>query len=433
MFVARSARRIRLARAAFLLGGLLPCAVLATWAVHRQSAAHREAIRGRWEQAVGLPISVAAIEHPLPGAVRARGCAMAAAHGGAVLAAERVDVVSTPTEVRVGIATLECDPPGAAALAALAGEWLERGARFRRDVVVDVAEFSWLVVGRDGRPERRPLGAIRIECVAKEGGRAVRIVRRDADDGADEVRIVRAATEGDANGPGRLDLEAMLSEPVPMAILAAVVAEDGPLRRLSLGSAALVSGRLTAARAGGGWSGTATGRIVGVDLAACTAGLPAGASGCMDLDVAGLAWRDGRLESADVVCAAAGGRVDRRLLESLVATVGCRPGPAYGEALADREFGFEAFGCRMCIDGRGIGLSGVNGHGGSLAHVDGRSLLDPPANAVPIERLVWLLAAPDAVYVPSSGAGAWLMSWLPGGGGSVGRTSRAESSASGGF
>ena len=81
MFVPRSARRLRFVRAVFVLGALLPCAALVAWAVHRHSVGHRDSIRRAWGQAVGLPIAVESVEHPLPGVVQARRWSLAAADG----------------------------------------------------------------------------------------------------------------------------------------------------------------------------------------------------------------------------------------------------------------------------------------------------------------------------------------------------------------
>lgn len=414
MFVARSARRIRFARLAFVAVGLVPCAAVGAWAVHRNSTAHRDAIRRDWEQAVGLPIAMGSVEHPLPGVVRVRGCRLLAADGAAVVDVPKVTVETSPTEVRLGVASLACDPAGAALLAGLAAEWLERGARFRRDVVIDVDDFAWQVPAADGRPRRYERGRVRIECVVKEGDRAVRIVRRDGEDeGGDEVRIVRSG--GADRGSDRLDVEASCAEPLPFPILAAVVGR-GPVAGLLLGGSALVRGGLTAARVDGAWSGTATGRVEGIDLTSCTSALVARASGTMDVRVEGMEWRGGRITAAECVCQASSGRVDRRLLETLISTLGCRAGAAYVGAVAERDAVFDALGCALRIDGRGVAVAGVPHLGGAVVTAGGRPVLDPPAGIVPVERLAWLFAAPGAVYVPSSGGGSWLMSVLPNGG-----------------
>lgn len=428
MFVPRSARRVRVARTTFLLAILLPSLAVVAWAVHRRSAAHREAIRVTWEQAVGLPLAITSVEHPLPGVVRARGCALGAAGGASALAAEAVRVETSPAEVRVAIDALDCDPAGAALLAGLADDWLRRGTRFRRDVVIDVADFAWSVPGAGGRAERRPLGPVRIECVVKDGNRAVRIVRRDAAEGADDVRIVHAA---DGPGSGRLEVEASCAEPVPGAILAAIVDPGGGWP--PLGRAATIRGRLSASVAGGASSGSASGLIEGIDLACCTAALANRVAGTLDVSVRGVEWRGGRLVAADFACDAAAGRVDRRLLESLVSTLGCRVGPAYVGASAENERPFDAAGCTIRVDRRGIEIAGSARLGGALAVVAGRPVLEAPAGVVSPDRVAWLLAPSGAVYVPSSGPGSWLMSILPRDGVAVEHTSRAGNDGGGGF
>lgn len=423
MFVPRSARRLRIVRTLFVAGVLLPSVMLAAWAVQRRSAGHRAAVRAGWEQALGLPIGVASLEHPLPGVVRAHGCGLAAADGRPVLDLATVDVETSPTEVRLGIGALACDPAGAAVLAGLAGEWLLRGARFRRDVVIDVADLTWVVHGPAGRIERVAVGPVRIECVAQGDARAVRIAGRGERAGDDEVRLVRTASAA-AAGDERLEVEASCTTPLPYPILAAVLG-PGPGATLPVGAAATVSGRLTATRERGGWTGAARGRLAAVDLAACTAALPAGAAGTLDVGVRALEWRDGRIAACEAVCAAAAGRVDRRLLEALVSTVGCRAGAAYLAGVGDRDTAFDELACTLRIDGRGIEVAGAPALGGAIAVAGGRGLLDPPAGAVAAERLAWLLAPPGAVYVPSSGAGTWLMSVLPSPGAAVERTSAA--------
>jgi len=428
MFIPRSARRIRLVRTVFVLGALLPCAALVAWAIHRHSATHRDALRARWEQAVGLPIAIESVEHPLPGVVRGRGCALATADGRAVLDLATIDVETSPTEVRLGIGALACDPAGAGLLAGVAHEWLLRDARFRRDVVIDVADLAWEERGADGRATRFAVGPVRIECVAQGDARALRIVRRTAEPGNDEVRIVRSAGD-DATAEARLDVEAAIDTPLPYAIVAAVLG-SGPAATLRFGPAATVTGRLAASRSLGRWAGSAQGRVDGADLGTLTAALPAGAAGTLDIAVRSMEWRDGRLATGDIACAATSGRVDRRLLEALISTVGCRAGSAYVTAVGERDSAFDALGCVLRIGGRGVELEGDARLGGALAVSGGRSLLDAPLGVVPAERLAWLLAPPGAVYVPSAGAGAWLMSILPPAGAAVERTSQAEAGGS---
>lgn len=403
MFVERSAGRIRFARAAFLLGGLVPCAALVAWAVHLRSAAHRETIRAAWQQAVGVPVAVEAVEHPRPGVVRALDCRLTAPDGGR-LVLPAVEIETAPAEVRLRIDRIAGDEPAARLLGGLAAEWIGREARYPRDCVVEIGACA-LAAGPDGGGGG---GALRAECVSRGGTRAVRIVRGgDVEGPGDEFRAVRIAA--DAATDERLEFNLSCAEPLPLTLVAAAVGRRDP----GLGAAACVTGTLHALRDGMLWSGTFTGRITGIDLAACTQGMQARADGEATVDVRRLAWSRGRIEDAEVACGMGRGRVEQRLLDGLVATVGCRPGPAYRTLAQSPERKIDAAGCLLRVDARGVEIVSGAGLGGPLAVADGLSVVDPPAAVLAPERLAWLLAPTGAVYVPSAGPGAWLLDLMP--------------------
>lgn len=418
MFIARSAARIRFARRAFLLAGLLPCAALVGWALLLRSGSHREAVRREWERCVGLPVGLTAVEHVRPGAVRARGCSLAAFDGRPAFSAPAVEVETSADEVRIRIESLACDESGARLLAGLATEWLGRGARFRRDVVVEIASLSWLVPGVEAAA-----APLRIECVIQGDDRAVRLVRTGTGGGADEVRVVRTAA-ADAPGGATICVDAACAEPVPLAILAAVAADATGIA-VGLGGRATVTGTVSATRDATGWSGSARGGVAGVDLESCTAALAGRAVGRADLDIGRVEWQDGRIAACEVECRAAGGRVERRLLDALVNVLGCSQGVAFAGRAGETDRAFDAAGGQLRVDAAGFELRGRPEIGGALAVVDGAAILLPPATPVRAERVAWLLATPDAVYVPSAGAGSWLMSIMPRPDGSGERASRA--------
>lgn len=423
MFVARSAARIARARAAFVLLVVLPCIGLGAWAVHRRSAAHRDAVRLTWQRQLGLPLSVTAIEHPRPGVIRGRDCVVATTDGRPALTLPVVEVETAATEVRLRIDRLRCDAAGAAVLATVAGDWLERGVRFDRNCVIEIADFAWDTRARGGDDP----STLRIECVVQEGDRAVRIVRPTAAGSDDEMKILRCIDAGAAGDRAperatvRLEIEAGCRRPVPFPILVACAAGT-PLSGCDAGDEAVVTGVIRAAYDSAGWNGEARGAIEKVDLAACTAALAGGAAGEATITVDDLRWSTNRIEACDVACTASHGRIEQRLLDALVGTLGCRPGAAYG--LPDgRGRAFDAAAWRLWIDHRGAELRAPRDAGstlaGGLANVGGRSIIDPPSGGFPVDRLAWLLAPPGATFVPATGPGAWLMSILPRSGGRV--------------
>lgn len=415
MFIARSAARITRARTLFVLLALIPCIALVAWAVHRRSAAHRDAVRLGWQRQLGLPISVASIDHPRPGVVRGFDCVIEATDGRPAVSAPTIEVETTAEEVRLRIDRLRCDASAAALLAGVAREWLERGARYDRDCVIEVADFAWATAVPDDAT------SVRIECVAHAGTRAVRIVRPGIADAPDELRIVRATDapiDGDTRDERsgvRFEIEADCRRPLPVAILAACTA-GLPLDGIEAGPTASVTGTLDAASGPNGWSGAARGLVERVDLAAVTAALPSGASGEATISIDELRWSGDRIATCDLGCTAGRGRIGQRLLETLVATLGCRPGAAYGPA-DGRDRNFDAAAWRIRIDDRGAELLAGPGLGGGLASLDGRSLVDPPAGGFPAERLAWLMAPRGSTFVPAGGPGGWLISILPKSGG----------------
>jgi hypothetical protein len=400
MFIERSAGRIRFARTVFVLAGLVPCAGLVAWAVQLRSAAHREALRAEWQRAIGVSLEVEAVEHPRPGVVRARGCRVVAPDGGR-LTLPAVEIETAATEVRLRIDRLVCDAAAARLLGGLVAEWLGREARYPRDCVVEIGGCSWSPAA--------PATGLRAECVTRDGTRAVRIVLGPAADGRGaEVRIVRTAAAGGTEA-ARLEVDVVAPEPLPLAIVAAALGRNAD----ACGPAATVSGTLHAVQEDDGWSGTGAGRFDAIDLAACTSGMQARAAGLATAVVRRLTWSRGRIQEAEVECVAGRGRVEQRFLDGLVGTVGCRPGAAFRTLTATPERSFDAAGCLLRIDGRGVELVSGPSLGGALAVVDGLALVEPPGSILPPERMAWLLAPPGAVFVPSGGPGAWLLDWLP--------------------
>ena len=176
MFIAHSAARVRLVRTIFVLAGLIPCAAIVAWAVHLRSESRRESVRLAWQRTVGLPLAIGALESVRPGVVRARDCTLTAAEGAATISCAAVEVEVSATEVRLRIDRLRCDPAAARLLGFVAREWLERGARFDRDCVVEVADFAWSLPGGAGGGSPRgsresAAAAVRIEilpCIADQ-------------------------------------------------------------------------------------------------------------------------------------------------------------------------------------------------------------------------------------------------------------------------
>lgn len=422
MFVARSASRVRFARLAFLVLGLAPAACLVAWAAHRRSDSHRAAVERGWQEAIGLPVAIGAVEHPRPGVVRGRDCRLPAADGRPPVDLPLVEVESSADEDRIRVPAFACDAAAAAVIATLAREWLGDEVRFRRTCIVEVADFSWSEgspADADGlAPPPQPL---RIECVVRPGTRALRLVRQ-REGAADEVRIVRgpalkepgtAAGDGDTGdeSPPTITVTSRCESPVPLAAL--VVAAGGGAEAAGACGKALVIGTLDASLAPDGWSGSARGRIDGVDLSALAGAVGGRAEGRADVDVTRLEWRKGRITDALLECVAGAGGVDGRLFDRIVLALAARPGPAARPLPPGGERSFDAAGCLLAVGPHGVQVMPTTRLPAGLAVQGGEVLLVPPQAATPADRVAWMLSAPGTAFAPAVGPGSWLISVLP--------------------
>jgi hypothetical protein len=424
MFIERSAGRIRTVRTLFVLLAVVPCAALCGWAVLRHSVGHRQAVEGRFARLLGLPVRIERVEHPRPGALRLRGCVLCAPAGEPVVAVPVVDVESSATEVRVRLERVACTPQLARVLAALAQDWLRQPSRFPLDVVLDVGEVSWATggvathssesgsAGVDdvaGRPAR-----VRVECVAGNGSRAVRVSRSEPVDptvAIDEVRLIATAAPDSAAAQDgadvRLEAAGTIARPMPVAILTAFARLGAD--SLAAGADAIASGRFDSRREAGLWTGSADGRIERIDLAAVAARLPHRMTGEATLVVGRLDWVRGRITSCDGRFSAGRGTVEQRLLDTLVTAIGCRPGPAYRGPLGETVRDFDEAGAQLRIGAAGVDIRGDPGRATALAVTKGLAVVEEPPAAVPLGRVAWLLSPPSAMPVPASPATAWLL------------------------
>ncbi len=428
MFIERSAGRIRFARTAFLLVCLLPCAAIAGWAVHLRSAAHREAVRSRWQQVVGLPLVIGAVEHPRPGMVRATRCAVLTPTGERALEIPAIELESALGEDRLRVGMVRVDAAAATLLGELAREWLRRDARHLRNCVIEVGDFGWSGGPHEAADaESRPPAGVRVECVAQGGSRAVRIVRRG--EAEEQLRVVRTVVEENGRAVEGIEVEARWTEAVPLPILASLAgcAADAVD---AAGPAAVASGEVAAVLGAAGWTGTARGRVEGVDLARSTSVIQARAAGRAAVVIDRLAWRDGRLEDLVAECSIGAGWIESGLFDRLVIALGCRPGPAAPAAGPVRSF--DAAGCVLRLEGGRLVMTAPSTIAGGIAVAGGVIVLQPPAAGIPFDRLAWMLSPPAAPFVPAGGPGGWLMSILPPAGRGDTGNKRASNPPSGG-
>ena len=408
MFIELSAGRIRLVRVLFLLLGLLPCVVLASWVGWRSSRVHREGFQRHWQETLGVPVAIGAVDHPRPGVLRLHRFQVLSGNGAVVADVPLVEVEQSGGEIRLRIDSLACTSEVATFLGTLARRWLEQPQRPSRACVIDVARLQFSP--EDAAEWGRPAEGLRVECVAAEGQRAIRL-SRPASPG-EELRV-RSLAEPSAGFPtSRLEISGSLATPLPLSVLAAVA--DLPGVRATLGAAARVQGSITANSSGGRWSGSAAGRIDRIDLECCTAGVTLRAAGEATLEFNRLSFADNRLLECQCAVTAERGTVGQAAVRALVDGLGCRRGPVMPAAARADALPFESLQCTLTLDGRGLVVRTTgSGTPGPILVSEGAPLLYPPASMIPAERLAWVLSPAGLAAVPASAISAQLISLLP--------------------
>ncbi len=410
MFIARSIARIRRARLVFLAAGLVPTVVLVAWATHLRSDAHRAQVERRWQDALGVPLSIGRLEHPRPGVVRAHDCVIPSIGGLSPVALAMVEVESSANEDRIRIPWLACDAETAAIAVDLAERWLTDDLRFRRACIIEVGHFSWGdAATRDGDEPGTPPTPLRAECVMHDRSRAVRIVRRGTTD--DEVRVVRHR----ADAPDlaiTYEVDATITTPVPLAMVALASSGRSPGLE-AVGQQATVQGTLRASHTNAGWQGEARGRLVGINLATAAAAVGDRAAGTATVEISRLTWMGNRVINALVEASVGGGQVERRLFDRIVLALAARPGAAAARVPPAEPLVFDEAACIVAIGPHGVQIQPSAHMPGGLATARGEILLAAPVGLVTADRVAWLFSSPGTTFGPTAGPGAWLLSVLP--------------------
>ncbi|NDC52819.1 MAG: hypothetical protein EBZ74_00660 [Planctomycetia bacterium] len=406
MFIEQSVGRRRVVRLLFVLVGVVPCVLLATAAWWRRSAGHVAALERAAAAHLGVPVSIDGVAHPRPGVLRLSRVVVGRAAADAFLEVADVEIEESPEEIRVSVPRVEVAPGAVRLLRDLAAEWIARPARFRQSWVIDVGEVGWALGAAAGI---EPAGGWHAECVAAQGSRAVRVRREPAC--GEEIRVL--------SRDGRLEAEGRVADGLPAAIAASLLDGAAGAWGEAIGPRAVVRGEIAAVRSPDGWAGTFTGTVDGV--------IPGGAEAWwrrrIDADArlafAPLRFAANRLDRCDVELSARGGTVAQELLDALVGSLGCRPGPAYRALDGDAVRRFDTLGCRLLLDEAGLRIEPLAA-GRGLVSYQGMSLVEGPTSTLPPARLAWFLAPAGRPAVPASPESAWLISVLPGGGARAG-------------
>lgn len=403
---------------AFVILCVVPCAALVGLAVHRAGESHRRAVAAAWGRSIGLDLECDAVVHVRPGCVRIPRLTIHGPDGRVAATIDSMEVETTPTEVRLRLPGLQVAPAAAAVFGRLARNWLNEPARHDRAWLVDVRSVRWSGeglaeppwAGRDAEPSPEHDPGFRVECVANDGQRAIRVRREPATD--DEIRIVQTVAEGDV----RTTAEGRFGRAVPTACVAAAIgiAPASP----EGGDEGWCSGSVEVERVAGVWSGRIEGCVERFSAATIVRLLGSSfrLDGTARVDLARATLDDGRLVESDTTVTIERGTVSQEVIDRLIQVAQCRAGEAYrvAESTANGPDSrpFDRLACRMRLDRGGLSLRAVDEDRG-IVSVAGRAVLEGPVDRIEPERLLWAFAPRDARPLPATPATAWLEPLVP--------------------
>ena len=362
---------------------------------------------GRWlwlAGAVGMPLSVASVEHVRPGALRLYRVRVDDDRRGPLVEIPQIDVESSGTEVRIRLPELTCSPAAIAAIVRFGRAWLDEPARFDRNVVIDVARISFDdAVGT--ATDAANHACVRIECVGTESGRAIRL-RTEPE--SEEGFVVQSFAGTDRPGQ-RMAVRGVVAKPVPIAAVAAALGWSAGGQ--AAGPVAHLTGAIDAEWSEHGWDGVFSLTLTEVDLAAVTATLPWYARGRARVVVDECRMTAGRMTSIRAGVEVGAGGLEQAGLEALVTALGCRPGPGWKPATRRAEVGFVGGAASLEIDRRGLRIENTASPG--ILSGDDGILLESPVTGVSLDQVARALSPATTLAVPATPMSGWLLSVFP--------------------
>jgi hypothetical protein len=410
--------------ALFLLLCVAPTAVVLGWAAVWRSSWHAESEARQLALRLGAKVSFSAVRHPRPGVVVYEGFQLSDPAGGtAALRCRAVEagwVREGDFEHRdrdflvVRLTGAEVEESRFDELRRLADRALARRTGWSAACVKIEAGDVTLLTDRGPRP----LAAVQARMESLARGTWARLGFRP-DPQSDESCAVCISRDEQAETPAvYLDLKTG-NAGLPASLLAL-----GWNEWAILGAEASFRGTAQADRSPKGWSGSATGRIAGIDLRAFVAGqAPHAMSGSADLTLDALEFRNGRVVRASgSLIAPQGGAVSRSLLDavrrSLALTVKAE-GTYLTVPFDQLAFAFAIESGRLTLQGR-CPLGGQDATAVLIGR--GEAIVESPASqSLPLTALAEMLAPVGAAHVPLGPQTHWLLQRFALGDGSADR------------
>jgi hypothetical protein len=419
MFPLHDTTRRQICIAAFLGLCVLPTLAIAGLSISRRLPYHMHSEMERLGQELGLDVSIASMEHTLPGVVRYSGLKLSDPETGReLLSCARMDATWTTMTDKRGqtrpAVSLACEQ-----VDSTSSDWGRLYEVLRRrlecqggrpEIEIRVTADRWTL--HDG-PQTQVLEAVSGGVGFSDGIQAQLSFWLPEAHALHPVRvwILRNRQISPPANEFAVDSSAC---PIPCRLLATCFKEAG-----ALGTDCTFAGNFVANGGPDGWSGELNGQLHGVDLGrlGTNSGLPAMA-GAADITLNRAIFQRGRIDTLNGRIAAGRCSMSHDMLTALTMRLQWNwtaQMPAARESVAfDRlalDFWIDSHGVSVagqCQDARGVNLPGA------IAVAGGQVVMtQPAAQPQPVAALIQAIAPANEVPLPATRQAGWLARLLP--------------------
>ncbi|MCX7425261.1 MAG: hypothetical protein NTW96_06505 [Planctomycetia bacterium] len=412
MFPLHDRVRRRICIAGFFALAVAPTVAVLGLALAWRLPSHVRAEADRLGRQLGMDVSLAGVEHPLPGVIRYRGLDLSSPETGRTVAhclwleAQNRMLADPQGKLRPTLVLRAGQPEVDVAEMAELGQLANGAIRLRLgnsrcDVQLNAKQLQ-LKTGDDVRTLTDVRGTVQTTTA---GTQAMLRFRLAGNETGEPARLWLGRNRQTEPAADWFEVDTGGSA-LPCDLLALAIA---PMR--SLGASARFRGCLNAALVTEGWQGEISGQFSDVELdRLVTDRLPYQLSGTAHVEIEHAQFRGGRMEEIRGRILAGPGRVSRSLVDAAATQLGLGGGPPL--AAPDAVVPYEQLAFKFAANAYGLVLEGHCRAGAVMC--DGRGqLLCSLHQPRPIAALLRTLAPRTAEQFPVSPETDWLARRLP--------------------
>lgn len=416
MFPLHDRTRRIICRALFLMGGVLPIAMVVAWCLLVRSPMEVSSMRGRLEAALSLAVKLEKVSYPRPDCTLLQGIELSDPDTGQVVAAARlVEITASSHGNAITISQPQLDAGVAAGLKPVVQNWMRR--------LTASGASDWRFAAGELTLRWSDNAQTFTDCSAQlqttaEGSRAEATLHLANTGAAQPIRFQwrRENTSGRTANSFKIENDAA---PLPLSLVAVLAGREN-----HGGSHSTFAGTAIGMEAPDGWQGELDGKLKQIDLrAAVSEQFPHQLSGNAELEIKHAVVHAGRLEEAEGIIRGGPGKVSPSLLSAATAFLGLTrggvdspPSPPSAVVNPGNQNSYDELAAEFKLVGGGITIHGqcTGKQNGIIMRSGTETLLaDSTRGPAPVVAIIQMLVPDSRVQVPATRQTDWLLNLLP--------------------